>query len=392
MLCQDIKDAAVEQLKSWRKKINEQGREKYNSHQYSQSPESPLRVQEQKPRYPDKPEMLSGYEILNRNFDLIFQNDPRVLAFGEDVGSLGDVNQGFAGLQKRYGRLRVLDTGIREITIMGQAIGLSVRGLRPIAEIQYLDYLIYGLQPLTDDLACLHYRTVGGQKAPAIIRTRGHRLEGIWHSGSPMGMMLSTLRGIHIAVPRNMCKAAACYNTFLKGDDPAIIVEVLNGYRLKEPLPDNLEEITLALGVPETIRSGSDITLVTYGACCRIAMEAADMLEELDIDVEVLDVQTLLPFDIHHKILESVKKTNRILFLDEDVPGGATAYMMQEVIEKQGAFRYLDSPPTTLSSQAHRPAYGDDGDYWSKPQVEHVVQKVFDILHEADPKSFPIFT
>lgn len=392
MLCHGLKHPLIDQLKLWRKKIDEQGKKNYNSHLYSQSEDSPLKVQEIKPKYSENPEMLSGYEIVNRNFDLMFERDNRLVAFGEDVGHLGDVNQGFAGLQKKYGKHRIFDTGIREITIMGQAIGLAARGLRPIAEIQYLDYLIYGLQPLTDDLACLHYRTVGGQKAPAIIRTRGHRLEGIWHSGSPMSMMLATLRGLHIAVPRNLTKAAACYNTFLKGDDPAIVVEVLNGYRLKEALPDNLGEITLTLGEPETIRKGGDVTLVTYGACCRIAMEASVALADMDIEVEIIDVQTLLPFDIHHHISESVKKTNRILFLDEDVPGGATAYMMQEVLEKQGAFSYLDSPPQTLTSQAHRPAYGDDGDYWSKPQVEDVCQAIYAIMHEADPASFPLFT
>jgi len=391
-LCQGMDDSVVSELKSWRRQMHEKGRQKYSSHQYSESTDSPLKIKEVQPQYAHNPEILSGFEILNRNFDLMFERDKRVVAFGEDVGSLGDVNQGFAGLQKKYGKHRIMDTGIREISIMGQAIGLSARGLRPIAEIQYIDYLIYGLQPLTDDLACLHYRTVGGQKAPAIIRTRGHRLEGIWHSGSPMSMMLGTLRGIHIAVPRNMTKAAAFYNTFLKGDDPAIVVEVLNGYRLKEALPENLGEITMALGEPEIIRAGADLTLVTYGACCKIAQEAAKILSELDIETEVIDVQTLLPFDLHGKILESVKKTNRILFVDEDVPGGATAYMMQEVVEKQGAFRYLDSPPKTLTSQAHRPAYGDDGDYWSKPQVEDICQAVYEMIHETDPESFPLFT
>lgn len=392
MLSQGLDHPAISALKKWRRELSEKGSQLYSSHQYSQSAHSPLLLEEVKPQYSEDPEMLNGFEIINRNFDLIFERNKQALAFGEDVGHLGDVNQGFADLQAKHGTERIMDTGIRELSIMGQAIGLSVRGFRPIAEIQYLDYLIYGLQPLTDDLATLHYRTAGGQKAPAIIRTRGHRLEGIWHSGSPMAMMLSTLRGIHIAVPRNMTKAAAFYNTFLKGDDPAIIVEVLNGYRLKEALPENLGEITIRPGIPEVIREGSDITLVTYGACCKLAMEAAELLEEMDIDVEIMDVQCLLPFDREHQILESIKKTNRVLFLDEDVPGGATAYMMQEVVEKQAAFQYLDSEPKTLSSQAHRPAYGDDGDYWSKPQLEHICQAAYEIMHEADPASYPLFT
>ncbi|MDW3647716.1 MAG: thiamine pyrophosphate-dependent enzyme [Bacteroidia bacterium] len=392
MLSQGLDHPAISALKKWRRELSEKGNQLYSSHQYSQSAHSPLLLEEVKPQYSEDPEMLNGFEIINRNFDLIFERNKQALAFGEDVGHLGDVNQGFADLQAKHGTERIMDTGIRELSIMGQAIGLSVRGFRPIAEIQYLDYLIYGLQPLTDDLATLHYRTAGGQKAPAIIRTRGHRLEGIWHSGSPMAMMLSTLRGIHIAVPRNMTKAAAFYNTFLKGDDPAIIVEVLNGYRLKEALPENLGEITIRPGIPEVIREGSDITLVTYGACCKLAMEAAELLEEMDIDVEIIDVQCLLPFDREHQILESIKKTNRVLFLDEDVPGGATAYMMQEVVEKQAAFQYLDSEPKTLSSQAHRPAYGDDGDYWSKPQLEHICQAAYEIMHEADPASYPLFT
>ncbi|MEL6256183.1 MAG: thiamine pyrophosphate-dependent enzyme [Bacteroidota bacterium] len=392
LLSQGLEHPAISELKKWRRELSVKGRRLYSSHQYSESAQSPMKVEEIEPRYAEEAEMLNGFEIINRNFDMIFERNERAMAFGEDVGHLGDVNQGFANLQAKYGEDRIMDTGIRELSIMGQAIGLSVRGLRPIAEIQYIDYLIYGLQPLTDDLASLHYRTVGGQKAPAIIRTRGHRLEGIWHSGSPMAMMLATLRGIHIAVPRNMTKAAAFYNTFLKGDDPAIIVEVLNGYRLKEPLPENLSEITIRPGVPEVIRKGSDISLVTYGACCKLTMEAADLLAEMDIDAEVIDVQTLLPFDTDHKILESIKKTSRVLFIDEDVPGGATAFMMQEVVEKQAAFQYLDSEPKTLTSQAHRPAYGDDGDYWSKPQVEHICQAAYEIMHESDPASYPLFT
>jgi pyruvate/2-oxoglutarate/acetoin dehydrogenase E1 component len=301
--------------------------------------------------------------MMNAVFDSILGRDPRVIAFGEDVGFLGDVNQGFKGMQEKYGALRVTDTGIREATILGQAIGMAMRGLRPICEIQYLDYLLYALQIISDDLANLHWRTVGGQAAPVIIRTRGHRLEGIWHAGSPMAGIVHLVRGINVLVPRDMTRAAGFYNTLLKTDEPAIIVEVLNGYRVKERLPDNIAEFTVPLGVPEVIRQGSDVTVVTYGACCRIAMDAADKLSKAGIEVEVVDVQSLVPFDVHRKIVESLKKTNRVVFLDEDVPGGATAYMLQEVIEKQGGYYHLDSEPRTLSGAAHRPAYGSDGDY-----------------------------
>ncbi len=308
--------------------------------------------------------------MINACFDAALNRDPRVIAFGEDVGRLGDVNQGFRGLQEKYGELRVSDTGIREATILGQAIGMAMRGLRPIAEIQYLDYLLYGLQILSDDLATLHWRTRGGQKAPVIVRTRGHRLEGIWHSGSLMAGIIHLVRGMHVLVPRNMTQAAGFYNTLLQSDDPAIVVEVLNGYRISERLPDNIGEFTLPLGVPEVIREGKDMTIVTYGACCRIVLEAAEQLSKVGIEAEVIDVQTLLPFDIHSVILESLKKTSRIIFADEDVPGGTTAYMLQEVIERQGGYAWLDSPPRTLPGSAHRPAYGSDGDYWSKPNVE----------------------
>jgi pyruvate/2-oxoglutarate/acetoin dehydrogenase E1 component len=312
-----------------------------------------------------------------------------VVAFGEDVGKLGDVNQGFKGLQEKYGTLRVTDTGIREATILGQAIGMSMRGLRPIAEIQYLDYVLYALQIMADDLATLRWRTAGGQKAPVIVRTRGHRLEGVWHSGSPMAGIINLVRGMYVLVPRDMTHAAGFYNTLLKADEPAIVVEVLNGYRVKERLPDNISEMTLALGVPETIRAGKDVTLVTYGACCRIVLEAAEKLSKVGIEIEVIDVQSLLPFDIHSSIVESIKKTSRVLFVDEDVPGGTSAYMLQEVIEKQGGYFHLDSPAQTLSGRAHRPAYGSDGDYWSKPNAETVFDAVYGMMHEVDPEAFP---
>jgi len=314
-----------------------------------------------------------------------------VVAFGEDVGKLGDVNQGFKGMQEKYGTLRVTDTGIREATILGQAIGLAMRGLRPIAEIQYLDYLLYALQIMSDDLATLHWRTVGGQSAPVIVRTRGHRLEGIWHSGSLMSGIINLVRGMNVLVPRDMTRAAGFYNTLMKSDEPAIIVEVLNGYRVKERMPDNLSDMTVPLGVPETIREGRDVTLVTYGACCRIALDAAEKLSKVGIEIEVIDVQSLLPFDIHGKIVESLKKTNRILFVDEDVPGGTSAYMLQNVIETQGGYFHLDSPARTLTGTDHRPAYGSDGDYWSKPSAETIFDTIYEMMNEVDPSAYPLF-
>ena len=311
-----------------------------------------------------------------------------LFAFGEDVGKIGDVNQGFAGLQKKYGEKRVFDTGIREWSIMGQAIGLAMRGLRPIAEIQYLDYLIYGLEPLVDDLATLRYRSDGLQQAPAIIRTRGHRLEGIWHAGSPLGMIINSLRGMYVLVPRNMTQAAGFYNTMLQSDDPALIIEVLNGYRQKERMPDNIGEYTVPLGVPEVLQEGKDVTLLTYGACIRVAEAGMDLLKKVGISVELIDVQTLLPFDLEHRIVESLKKTNRIVFMDEDVPGGASAYMMQEVLEKQGGYQYLDSPPVTLTATSHRPPYGSDGDYFSKPNPENVFETIYKLVYESEPERF----
>ena len=333
--------------------------------------------------------MVAGFEILNACFDAAMARYPNFVAFGEDVGALGDVNQGFAGLQVKYGDWRVTDTGIREATIMGQAIGMALRGLRPVAEIQYLDYVLYGLQILSDDLASLHYRTRGGQKAPVIVRTRGHRLEGIWHSGSPMAGILNLLRGLWICVPRNMVQAAGFYNTLLRGDDPAMVVEVLNGYRVKERLPANIGDFTLPLGVPEVLREGRDLTVVTYGACCRIALEACELLTQVGIEVELLDVQTLLPFDVGGRIAVSLQKTHRVLFLDEDVPGGATAYMLQQVLEAQNGFWWLDAPPRTLSAKAHRPAYGSDGDYFSKPSREEIFDVVYGLMYEAEPQRFP---
>lgn len=385
------KHAAIDRLKAWKAGQDRRNYDRYNSLLHSEGKDSALKVQEIKPVYSESSATIPGFELLNKCFDALMERDSRVLAFGEDVGQLGDVNQAFAGLQAKYGEVRIFDTGIREATIMGQAIGLAQRGLRPIAEIQYLDYLLYGVQILSDDLATLLWRTKGGQKAPAIIRTRGHRLEGVWHAGSPMGMILGSLRGMHVLVPRNMTQAAGFYNTLMKAEEPALVIEVLNGYRLRERLPDNVGEFTLPLGVPEVIRTGKDVTIVTYGACCKVVLDATEQLAEVGIDCEVIDVQSLLPFDIHHRIVESLKKTNRILFVDEDVPGGGTAYMMQEVLEVQGGYRYLDSDPKTLTSTAHRPAYGTDGDYFSKPQVEHVFKSVYEMMHEFNPKDFPMF-
>ena len=354
----------------------------YNSHLYHEGPRSPLKVAEIKPVYQEDSPVVNGYEILNHYFDELFASNPRVLAFGEDVGQIGDVNQGFAGLQAKYGAERIADTGIRELTIMGQGIGLALRGLRPIAEIQYLDYLLYGLQTLSDDLSTLQYRTAGHQTAPLIVRTRGHRLEGIWHSGSPMGMIINSLRGMQICVPRNMVQAAGMYNTLLLGMDPALMIECLNGYRLKEKLPSNLLEFRVPLGIPEIIREGADITMVSYGSMLRIIQDAANYLQEMGIDCEIIDVQTLLPFDLHHKIVESLKKTNRIVFIDEDVPGGAAAYMFNKVMEEQGGYRWLDTAPRTITAKAHRPAYASDGDYFSKPNAEEIIDVVRSMMRE----------
>lgn len=375
-------------LVKWKKEQDEAGADRYSSDLYSHTAEQ---VPEVKAVFSDNSPTLNGFEIVNKGFDAILKRDARVVAFGEDLGFLGDVNQGFAGLQEKYGALRVADTGIREVTIVGQAIGLALRGLRPIAEIQYLDYLLYALQILSDDLATLRWRTKGGQKAPLIVRTRGHRLEGIWHSGSLMAGALHLLRGMLILVPRNMLQAVGFYNTLLASDEPGLVVEVLNGYRLKERLPDNISEFTVPVGVPEILRPGKDVTIVTYGPLCRIASEASEVLAGLGIEVELIDVQSLLPFDIHSRIVGSLKKTNRVLFLDEDVPGGTTAYMMQEVLEKQSGYQWLDSAPRTLSGKPHRPAYGTDGNYWSKPNAEDIVYTIFAMMNETDPRRYPLF-
>ncbi|RDC63692.1 Transketolase [Adhaeribacter pallidiroseus] len=383
------KSISKRELLGWLERVIGENAERYNTYLISQSRESPLLVEEVKPIFDENSPLVDGREVLRACFAAALARDPRLFAIGEDVGKIGDVNQAFAGLQDKFGELRVTDTGIRECTIVGQGIGAALRGLRPIAEIQYLDYLIYAIQTLSDDLACLHYRTKGGQKAPVIIRTRGHRLEGVWHSGSPIGMVLSTLRGMHVLVPRNMTQAAGFYNTLLKSDDPALIIESLNGYRLKERMPTNIGDITVPLGVPEILRSGEHVTVVTYGSMCRLVMEAAQQLAEFNISVEVIDVQTLLPFDIPSMILDSVKKTNKIIFADEDVPGGGTAFMMQKVIDEQGAYQWLDAQPRAISAQEHRPSYSSDGDYFSKPNVEDIFDAVYEIMHEADPETYP---
>lgn len=375
-------------LQQWKCEQEEAGRQRYDSYLYRGTA---LQVPVVEAVYDDPPKQVYGFEVLNACFDAAMARDPRVIAFGEDVGKLGDVNQGFRGLQDKYGPLRVSDTGIRETTIVGQAIGMAMRGLRPIAEIQYLDYLLYALQILSDDLATLLWRTHGGQKAPAIIRTRGHRLEGVWHSGSLMAGIIHLVRGMYVLVPRNMTQAAGFYNTLLQADEPALVVEALNGYRIRENMPANIGEFTVPLGVPEILRPGTDVTLVTYGSTCRIVLKAAEQLSRVGIEAEVIDVQSLLPFDRPQIILESLKKTSRIAFIDEDVPGGTTAYMMQEVLEKQGGYEWLDSAPVTIPGKEHRPAYGSDGDYWSKPNVEQVFETVYEMMNEVDPKKFPLF-
>jgi 2-oxoisovalerate dehydrogenase E1 component len=363
----------------------------YDDQLFSESEQSALRIGEVPAQYAaDAPEK-NGSEIINACLDAALRRYPNLTAMGEDVGKLGDVNQGCIGLQEKYGLLRVSDTGIRECTIVGQAIGMALRGLRPIAEIQYLDYILYGLQIMSDDLATTRWRTRGGQKCPVIIRTRGHRLEGIWHSGSPMAGIISLVRGMYVCVPRNMTQAAGMYNTLLQSDDPAIVIEVLNGYRTKEKLPSNIADFTIPLGVPEVIRQGSDVTLVSYGATLRIVMEAAELLAQSGIDAEVIDIQTLLPFDLRGVIVESLKKTSRVAFIDEDVPGGATAFMLQQVLERDGGYEWLDSPPLTLPAKEHRPAYGSDGDYWSKPNRETIYESVYDLMHEAKPAKYPRF-
>ncbi|MBZ5495351.1 MAG: transketolase [Acidobacteriia bacterium] len=380
---------ARQRLVEWKLEREEENKRRYGSDLYSEAAESALKVAEVPAVYSEHPPMLQGFEILNACFDAAFARYPQLVAMGEDVGQLGDVNQGFAHLQQKYGALRITDTGIREATILGQAIGMALRGLRPIAEIQYLDYALYALQIMSDDLATLRWRTRGGQKAPVIIRTRGHRLEGIWHSGSPMSGLIDLLRGIYICVPRDSTQAAGFYNTILRSDDTALIVEVLNAYRRRAPLPDNIAEFTIPLGVPEVIRTGRHATVVTYGACCTVAEEAAELLSRVGIEVELIDVRTLTPFDLRGVIVESLRKTNRVLFVDEDSPGGATAYMMQQTIERQGGYEWLDAAPRTLPAREHRPPYGSDGDYFSKPNREQVFEAVYGLMHEADPRGFP---
>ena len=380
---------APQDILDWRNDQQHINDKRYAEELYSENESSALRVPEVKAVYADDAPEKNGFEIINACFDAALKRDPNVMALGEDVGKLGDVNQGCLGLQEKYGIHRVSDTGIREITIVGQAIGMALRGLRPIAEIQYLDYILYALQIMSDDLAMTRWRTRGGQKAPVIIRTRGHRLEGIWHSGSPMGGVIDLVRGMYVCVPRNMTQAAGFYNTMLRSDDPAIVVEVLNGYRVKEKLPSNIDEFTVPLGVPEVLRKGTDVTLVSYGATLRIVMEAAELLATVGISAEVIDVQTLLPFDLRGVIVESLKKTNRVAFIDEDVPGGASAFMMQNVLERDHGYDWLDSEPRTIPAKEHRPAYGSDGDYWSKPNRETIFETVYALMHEVDPKRYP---
>ncbi|MCC6723654.1 MAG: transketolase [Saprospiraceae bacterium] len=375
-------------LNAWLERSKNLAHKRFHTHLYSSSKYSALNVPVIKPVFSDNSQVKNGFEVLNKFFDIALEKHKELFAFGEDVGKIGGVNQGFVGMQEKYGEQRVFDTGIREWTIMGQAIGMAMRGLRPIAEIQYLDYLMYGLAPLSDDLATLRYRSNGIQQAPAIIRTRGHRLEGIWHSGSPIGLIINSLRGIYVLTPRNFVQAAGMYNTMLHSDDPALIIECLNGYRLKERLPDNIGEYTVPLGVPEIMREGNDVTLVTYGSNIRVALEGLKLLEGTGISVELIDVQTLLPFDLEHSIVQSLKKTNRIVFMDEDVPGGATGYMMREVLEVQGGYQYLDSPPITLTAKPHRPPYGSDGDYFSKPNPEDVYEAIVRLMQEAAPNRF----
>ena len=383
------KTAATQALAAWVQGQIEENKERYGSHLYSESASSALKVQPIEPSYDENSPMEDGRIILRDNYDYILNNRPEVLVFGEDAGKIGGVNQTLEGMQEKYGELRVSDTGIREITILGQGIGMAMRGLRPIAEIQYLDYLIYGIQVLSDDLATVQYRTKGGQKAPLIISTRGHRLEGIWHSGSPMGMIINAVRGIHVCVPRNMVKAAGFYNTLLQADEPAIVIEPLNGYRTKEKRPSNLGEFRIPLGIPEVVKQGTDLTIVSYGSTFNLCEVAAKQLLELGVNVELIDVQTLLPFDINHSIVESLKKTNRLLIVDEDVSSGATAYMLDKILVEQKGYYHLDSAPETLSAKDHRPAYGTDGDYFSKPSVDDIVEKAYAIMHEANPKDFP---
>lgn len=379
-----------DQLLKWYKEQQDINYERYNSKLFTNTAESPQNIAVVPAQYEKNAKLVDGREVLNECFAANFHREPRLLAFGEDVGAIGDVNQGFAGLQARFGEHRIFDTGIRESAIIGQGLGMALRGLKPIAEIQYLDYLLYGITVLSDDLACLSYRTMGGQKAPLIVRTRGHRLEGIWHSGSPMAMILGSLRGMHICVPRNMTQAAGMYNTLLRSDEPALIIECLNGYRLKERMPTNVGEFTIPLGVAEIIREGTDITVVSYGSTLRLVQEAAVQLQELGVSIEIVDPQTLQPFDREHICATSLVKTNKLLVVDEDVPGGASAFILQQVLEEQKGYFSLDSQPRTLPAKAHRPPYGSDGDYFTKPSIDDIIEIAYQIMHEANPEKFPV--
>jgi len=390
-VCTDcnIRGKLQKDLSQWLDRNYDDNQERYNTKLYNESEKSALNVAEVKPVFKADSTEVAGREILRDNWDYLFGKYPKLVTFGEDAGYIGGVNQSYEGLQKKYGELRVTDTGIREQTILGQGLGLALRGLRPVAEIQYFDYLLYALQTLSDDLATTHYRTAGGQVAPVIISTRGHRLEGIWHSGSPLSMVINSIRGVYVCVPRNMTQAAGFYNTLLEGEDPALVIEPLNGYRLREKKPENIGEYKIPLGVPEILNEGTDVTLVTYGSCVRIAQDAVEQLKEFDISVELIDVQTLLPFDRKHIIAESIKKTNKVVFFDEDVPGGATAFMMQKVLEDQKAYYYLDAEPRTVTAKEHRPAYTSDGDYFSNPNAEDVFEAIYAMMNEVNPKKYP---
>ncbi|MGE0077235.1 MAG: thiamine pyrophosphate-dependent enzyme [Bacteroidales bacterium] len=390
-VCTDctIREKLQSDLEQWLDRNQKDGYDKYSSHLYCETDRAAWKVKEVKPIFSENSPMVNGREVLRDNWDKLFEKYPLLVSFGEDVGGIGGVNQSYEGIQAKYGLNRITDTGIREATILGQGLGLALRGMRPVAEIQYFDYLLYALQTMSDDLATIRWRTKNGQMAPLIISTRGHRLEGVWHSGSPLSMVINSIRGVYVCVPRNMTQAAGFYNTLLESDDPALVIEPLNGYRLKERRPDNIGEYRVPLGIPEILKSGTDVTLVTYGSCVRIAQEAVDQLAEFGISVELIDVQTLLPFDLPNVILESIKKTNRVVFFDEDVPGGATAFMMQKVLEERNGYQYLDSTPKTITAKEHRPAYTTDGDYFSNPNAEDVFEGVYQMMNEVNPKRYP---
>jgi pyruvate/2-oxoglutarate/acetoin dehydrogenase E1 component len=389
-LSMSLDNQEVVLLKEYIDQKDDLGYQTYNTKLYSDTPKAAIQVPVVHMEFEGEPVEVPGYKVINTFFDRAFAKEPKLLAFGEDVGKIGDVNQGMAGLQEKYGEERIFDVGIREWTIVGQAIGLAMRGFKPIMEIQYLDYLYYGLAPLTDDVASMRYRSNGRQSVPLIVRTRGHRLEGVWHSGSPIGMILSSLRGMYLAVPRNMVQAAGFYNTFIKGDDPAMVIETLNGYRKKELMPSNIGEYTIPLGVPEVMREGTDVTVVSYGACIAEIEKALPLLDKFDIDIELIDVRTLMPFDLEGVIINSIRKTSRLVLIDEDVPGGATSYMLSEILCNQDAYYHLDSKPVCLSAKAHRPPYGTDGDYYTKPNPEQIFETIYALMSEVDPQAYPI--